>query len=238
MRMKWMLSTGILIGMAVLSGAAAQAQDSSSTQGQNSAPAQEQDNAPAQAQNKPETRSVTDVGLSFYKTFTSASSGNGTKQNPSNSAGGLLEVRHIANPWVGYEFTYSFNPYDQSLSQDASTCGNNCYNQPPVKVTGKASEISLDWVVSRKIRNFRPFAVGGLGFFITSPGYTLYSNNTVVRPTYVIGGGTDWDVLPHLGLRFQFRDNFFNAPNIYMIYPATGVMTHSAEPMVGAYYRF
>ena len=44
----------------------------------------------------------TDVGLSFYGAFSGTTSGNNTAQSPSNAAGGLIELRHISNPLMGF----------------------------------------------------------------------------------------------------------------------------------------
>jgi len=51
----------------------------------------------------------TDLAISLYGAFSGATNGNGVQQSPSNSAGGILELRHISNPLVGYEATYSYN---------------------------------------------------------------------------------------------------------------------------------
>ncbi len=177
----------------------------------------------------------TDVGLSFYKTFNTSTTGNGTTQSPSNSAGGMLEVRHIHSPFIGYEATYSYNPNDQMLSPTTGNCGYRCTNQP-TKITTRASEIALDWVVSTKFAGLRPFAVAGVGFYIGSPTSNQYDLNTIVRPAYVFGGGVDWGFLPHFGLRAQFRDNMFKAPDLDGLYSPTGVYTHMAEPMIGVFY--
>src|ERR1039458_4319302 len=68
----------------------------------------------------------TDVSASLYGAFTGTTSASGTAQSPSNAAGGLLEVRHIAKPWFGYEGTYSINRANQKYSASANsfvTCG-------------------------------------------------------------------------------------------------------------------
>src|ERR1035441_4489276 len=91
MRKNWILTTFILFGMAALTGAAAG--------GQAGAPQN------AQSGNAPSERAAavkhtqTDVGLSGYATFTSATHGNGTLQTPSNSGGGMLELRQILSPF-------------------------------------------------------------------------------------------------------------------------------------------
>jgi opacity protein-like surface antigen len=229
MRKKWMITTFILFGMAALTGAAAR--------GQAGAPAKEQTgNAPSERA-AAVRHTQTDVGISGYKTFTSATSGNGTQQTPSDSAGGMLEVRHIVSPLIGYELTYSYNPANQTYAPKTGACGFACQN-PVTKITGKASEIAIDYVASYKVGSLRPFVVGGLGFFMVFPGPTPFGNNTSVRPTYVYGGGLDWNIGARLGVRVQYRGNYYKAPNVASIYPATGVFTQTAEPMAGVFYRF
>lgn len=217
--MKWMLTTCILAGMAALTGAAAQGQ---------AGPAK-----PAAVQSD----SQTDIGLSGYATFTSSSTGMGLKQTPTNSYGGMLEVRHIAKPLLGYEMTFSFNPNDQKYAPVTGSCALTCQN-PVTSITNNAMEFTVDYVASKRIGNLRPFAVGGLGFYVSIPGDTPLGNNTSVRGVYVAGGGVDFDLSSHFGVRAQIRDNFYKAPNISSIYPATGVFTSSLEPMGGVYYRF
>jgi len=230
MRMKWMLTIFILIGMVALTGAAAY--------GQSGAPSNEQTGTASRQRTAAAAKtSQTDIGVSGYEAFTSGTSGNGTQQTPTNSPGGMLEVRHIASSLVGYEMTYSFNPAKQAYVPKTGACGLTCQN-PAATISANASEVAIDYVVSRKVGNLRPFAVGGLGFFITIPGATPYGNNTSIRPAYIVGGGVDWNANARFGVRLQCRDNFYNAPNISSIYPATGVMTHSLEPMGGIFYRF
>jgi hypothetical protein len=180
----------------------------------------------------------TDVALSGFATFTSSTSGFGTVQTPHNSVGGLLEVRHIVNPLVGFEFSYSFNPANQSYAPKAGACGFVC-GDPPLTVTGDASEVGGNWVFSVKKGSLRPFVLGGAGFMITLPtGNSPYTINTVVRPVFVYGGGLDWSFLPHLGLRLQVRGNTSKAPNLSNLYTSTTQYTQIYEPMGGVFYRF
>lgn len=225
MQMKWMQAVVALIGIAAVCGAAAQ--EPAGTTGQ----------ARAQQQQSAASESQFDIGVNFYDAFTSATSGFGTVQTPKNAVGGMLEARYIMKPLLGFEMTYSYNPANQSLVPKAGACNFTCAN-PPTSLTAKASEIGLDYVVSKKFGSLRPFAVGGLGFFITSPSRSTYEVNTVVRPAFIFGGGTDWGFLPHLGIRVQFRDNVYKAPNLSAFYPSTGKYTYSAEPMGGVYYNF
>src|ERR1700679_542899 len=96
----------------------------------------------------------TDVAASVYGAFTGTTSGNGTTQSPANGAGMLLELRHISNPLVGYEATYSFNQADQTYTGGGVTCGIPCGNvltPVTVHVPANAHEVTGDWIVSFKL---------------------------------------------------------------------------------------
>jgi hypothetical protein len=184
-----------------------------------------------------ETVKQTDIGVSGYFAMNGNTAGNGTQQTTTNAPGGLAELRQIQSNWIGYEIGVSFNPANQAYAPTASACSYVCAN-PPTKITGNAVETSLAYVVSKKMGNLRPFALGGIGAFIVIPGATPFGNNTSIRATYVFGGGVDYNIGNRLGLRIQVRDNMYKAPNDSSIYPATGVFTQSLEPMGGVYYRF
>ena len=177
----------------------------------------------------------TDAGLNVYRTFNNATSGNGTQQTPTNSVGGMLELRHIQSPFIGYEVTYSYNRNNQTYAPESGSCGFFCSNGTTAQPAYQ-NEVGLDWVFSVKFASLRPFAVAGLGFMINVPSTQGYQLNTVVRPAYIYGGGIDWGG-QRLGLRLQFRDNVYKAANLSDFYPTTGVFSHTAEPMVGVYFR-
>ncbi len=182
---------------------------------------------------------------------------------PSNQAGGLIELRHIANPIFGFEATYSFNRADQTYTTDP--------NHAPCPVFGcsistetvraNAHEITADWVPSLGIANFRPFGVLGVGLLLDVPDdtqatvitttgcatcaspsgsitTTTNSTSTSAKPVYVYGAGLDWGLLPHLGLRFQYRGNLYQSPNVTNLFSSTKTFAHTAEPMIGAYFNF
>ena len=60
-------------------------------------------------------RAQTDVALSLYGTFTGTTNYNIDleHQKSANAAGAIFEFRHIRNPLIGYEATYSFNRANQ-----------------------------------------------------------------------------------------------------------------------------
>lgn len=182
----------------------------------------------------------TSVGLSLYGAFNGATTGNNTNQSPSNSAGGLIELRHIANPILGFEGTYSYNRANQHYSFENPPPGNPC---PPTgctvaSVKANAHELTLDWTPSVPIANLRPFGVLGIGLLLNVPSGGLDIRGTSAKPVYVYGAGLDWGLLPHLGLRFQFRGNLYKAPDLDRLYTSTDAFTRTSEPMIGAYVSF
>lgn len=180
----------------------------------------------------------TSVGLSLYGAFSGATSGNGTQQSPSNSAGGLIELRHISNPILGVEVTYSYNRANQTYSLSAACPTTGCTNVSPATVKANAHELTLDWIPSVPIGNLRPFGVLGLGLLVDSPAGGDNTSGTSRKPVYVYGAGLDWGLLPHLGLRFQYRGNLYKAPDLTSLYRSTGAFMRTSQPMIGAYFSF
>ena len=105
-------------------------------------------------------------------------------------------------------------------------------------VSANAHEISGDWVASVHVANLRPFALAGVGLLLDVPSSGQSSTSTSTKPVFIYGAGLDWGLLPHLGLRFQYRGNLYKAPDLTRLYTSTNAFTHTAEPMIGAYLRF
>jgi hypothetical protein len=177
------------------------------------------------------------LGASFLRTFTQSSTGNGTVQTPTDSYGGMLEARRIHSPFVGYELGLAVTPDNQSLAPKAGACGFVCENKP-TNLTSKDFEIAGDWILSAKVGVLRPFVLGGLGVVVSAPGNGALDTNTVPRVAYIGGGGADIALHPRYGLRVQYRDSFFKAPNLLPIYVPTGKYTQIAEPTIGFYINF
>jgi opacity protein-like surface antigen len=175
----------------------------------------------------------TDVAASLYGAFNGTSNGNGVTQSPSNAAGGLIELRHIRNPIIGYEATYSFNRANQTYT-GCSTITSLCTRS---SVSANAHEVTGDWVVSVKLSNLKPFALAGGGLLFDAPVGGQTSASSTVKPLFVYGGGVDWGLLPHIGLRLQYRGNLYKAPNLTKLFTSTDTFTHTAEPMIGVYFR-
>jgi opacity protein-like surface antigen len=178
----------------------------------------------------------TSVALNLYGAFGGATNGNGVEESPSNAAGGLAELRHISNPLLGWEATYSYNRANQvyHLTGDLPCSTNNCVQA----VSANAHEITGDWIPSVQIGNIRPFALLGVGALLNEPAGNQSDTTSSNKPVYVYGAGFDWGLIPHIGLRFQYRGNLYQAPILSTLYTSSSAFTHTAEPMLGAYFKF
>jgi len=184
----------------------------------------------------------TDIALSLYGAFSKAESGNGVIQSPANSAGGMFEFRHIKNPLLGFEGTYSFNRADQKYSSAlAITCPINPPTPcppPAARIAADAHEVTADWVPSLKVLNLRPFAVLGGGLIFHQPTGDQPGTKSSTQGVFVYGAGLDIALIPHFGVRFQYRGNLYQAPDLTELFTSAKKFTHTAEPMGGVYIRF
>lgn len=205
----------------------------------------------AQSQNAQSDSSQIDVSGSFYGAFNRSTSGHGTKQTPKNSDGGMFEVRDLVSRWVGFGLAISFGPANQTFAVDSSTCSlfcppfppngpSNPFPNNPVTLTTKNIEVVPEYVPSKQFGRIRAFAVGGLGFNIFTTSASTYATTNRTRIAYVLGGGSDFSLTPHFGIRVQLRYNLYKAPDIATPggYPSTGAYTSSVEPMGGVFYSF
>lgn len=188
----------------------------------------------------PALQAQTSVAASVYGAFGGATSGNGTAQSPSNAAGGLIELRHISNPLVGFEASYSFNRANQHYEANYScpAAGSTCPAPLPITIPANAHQIALNWVVSAHVANIRPFALAGVGVLLDEVSGSPSGSSSTVKPVYIYGAGVDWGLLPHIGLRLQYRGNLYKAPDLAEAFSSTDRFAHTGQPMIGAYFRF
>jgi len=182
------------------------------------------------------TISQTDVSLSVYGAFSGTTTGDGIVQSPSNAAGGIVEVRHIVNPLIGFEGTYSFNRANQKYTPSAS-CGLPCGDITPATVSADAHEVTADYLASLKVANLRPFALAGAGLLFNEPSSGQPDTTSSNKPVFVYGAGLDWGLLPHVGVRLQYRGNLYRTPDLTTLYGSSGAFMHTSEPMIGIYLR-
>lgn len=187
------------------------------------------------AQNK------TTVAVSGLGDFPASTTSNNVQQHPYNQAGFMIEIRHISNPLMGFDVDYAFHRADQAYRAATPVCPASALpcTTPTQSVKANANELALNWVVSAPLAGFRIFALAGGGFENFNPsGTQTGGTQSQTKALFDYGAGVDWTVLPHLGLRFQYRGNVYKAPQLATAFSSTGKFTQDSEPMIGAYFRF
>lgn len=182
----------------------------------------------------------TDVALSLYGAFGGATDYNmGLEhQTPANAAGGMFELRHISNPLVGYEVTYSFNRANQVYSYTGPTPAGSGSGASLASVSANAHEITGDWLLTAPVGKVRLFVLSGVGLLLNEPVSGQSQTTSSKGPVWVYGAGVDWSLVPHVGLRFQYRGNVYKAPNLTTAFGSNSAFMYTAEPMIGAYFKF
>jgi opacity protein-like surface antigen len=107
----------------------------------------------------------------------------------------------------------------------------------PATISADAHEVTADYLASLKIANLRPFVLAGAGLLFNEPVSGQANATSSNKPVAVYGAGLDWGLLPHIGVRLQYRGNLYKAPDLTKAFSSTGAFTHTAEPMIGIYLR-
>lgn len=187
------------------------------------------------AQSKPGVHTLknTDVALSFFGTWSQGPNGAGGTVLPADAAGGMFELRHISSPLLGFEGTYSINRANEVISG-----GDGPSSREPQSVHANAHELTADWMPSLKLANVRGFGVLGMGLRLDVPNVGQNLTKTSTTPLYVYGAGLDWGLLPHIGLRLQYRGLLYKTPDVSGMFNSANKFMHTSQPMAGVYFRF
>jgi hypothetical protein len=186
-----------------------------------------------------------DLGVSGIGIFNPDSSGTNylpqhISQVPSNTFGALVQLRYTRSPLIGVELNYSQARFTENfqVTDIAGTPPSQfSYN---LGVQSTAHEETLGYVAhAGNYFGIRPYAGAGVGVieFRPTAGGGL-SLPTQYRAAFYYAIGADGDISPHFGLRVQFRQVFYGAPDFNQNYFATGARVSTTEPGVGFYLRF
>lgn len=172
-----------------------------------------------------------EAAASIFGQFTGTTNGNGIKDSPTDSLGGLATVRQSFHPWLGYEVNYGYTRFTES------------YSTIPFGVQNNVHEVSGAYLLQGPtipILGLQPFGavgVAGLIFLPTTVGGQKYGKQTRVPVLFEFG--VNYPILTsHLGLRLQYRGLSYKTPDFNATLLTTGTRRITSEPSVGAYLRF
>jgi hypothetical protein len=186
-----------------------------------------------------------DLGVSGIGSFTPNSSGTSylpqtIQQVPSNTLGALVELRYTHSPLIGVQFNYSYARFTENFT--LSNTSTTPASQLPftLGVQAKVDEFSLGYVAHGPtffgLHTFAGVGGGGIEFKPTSGGGLDLPAQ--IRGAIYYQVGVDAELNEHFGLRGQFRQVFYGAPDFNQNYLATGARVSTTEPGVGFYLRF
>ncbi len=154
--------------------------------------------------------------------------------SPGNTAGAVVTLRYVVSPFIGFEGNYGYARYTDTFTPFGA--------QASAGVQQNASEYTLGYVAHTRKQYFgvTPFASAGLGTIAFRPtpggGEALPKQ---ARAAYYFSVGAETTVLsPHFGVRAQYRQVFFKAPDFETNYLTIQQHTTTFEPGFGFFLRF
>jgi hypothetical protein len=186
-----------------------------------------------------------DFGVSGAALVTKAVAGTNYLNNPatlgaSSTLGALIQVRYVRKPLMGFEFNYGYARFTENFS-----FANTAAFGPPAglfPVQTKANEYTFGYVAHLPRYSFhgiQPFVAVGAGTTAFTPtpngGEGLPEK---ARMTYYYSIGAEDMVSKHFGLRLQFRQLFYKAPDFGQNYLTIQQQTFTSEPAFGFFLRY
>ncbi len=185
-----------------------------------------------------------DLGVSGFGEFTTTVNGTNylgvaLTQKPSTTVGALINVRYTKSPLLGAEFNYTYARYTQHF-----TTVNSSGNAQDYAILGGAQTTADEFTVgylahTPRVFGLQTFVSAGLGSteFKATPagGQNL---PTQARMTYYYSAGVEDSLTAHFGIRAQFRQAFYLAPDFGQNYLTIKQRQITTEPAIGFYLHF
>ena len=154
-------------------------------------------------------------------------------QHPSNTFGGLATLRYTKSPLVGLEINYGYARYTENFLSTPSYITNGAQTN--------VSEATVGYVLHGPslvgLQTFGSAGIGALIFHPTAGGGQGLPERARFAPYYAIGVEEPL-FSSHFGIRAQFRQLFFTAPDFDQNYLTLNKRTFTSEPGVGFYLHF
>lgn len=161
---------------------------------------------------------------------------NSNDQTPSHEAtksgGFLVGYSYQFNRWLGAEGNYGFTRNTQKY---LTGIGPTSLESDFHEVTG-----ALVLHIPARVRSFRPYVLGGGGALIFDPTgrFGVAGADRQTRGTFLYGGGANFDVTDHFGVRVEYRGLVYKVPDFTINTLNLDRFTHLAQPSAGIFVRF
>ena len=174
-----------------------------------------------------------EISLQGTGSFTGDTNSHDVFQQSTNSGGFLLGYRRHFNSWLAADANYGWNRNTQEYFAPSGFAA----------VRSNVHEISGDLALTLpfKIARLRPYVLAGVGALIFDPrdsvGVPGFAD-TQTKPTFLYGGGVDYDLVHNVALRVGYRGLVYKAPDFGVGGLNLDKVTHTAQPSAGIVFRF
>jgi opacity protein-like surface antigen len=173
------------------------------------------------------------VNLSYTGVFTKDTSGNGITDNATRAGGLQVSYTYMFNHWTGVEGTFGWARNTQNYSGDFGASG----------IQSNMHEMTGALVLRPPVRlaKVRPYMLAGTGALRFSPTADAGNSAGILSQTkaaFLYGGGADFDVARHVGIRADYRGFLTRTPDFKSATLTLDATTHVAQPSLGIFFRF
>ncbi len=160
---------------------------------------------------------------------------------PSTTVGLLIQLRYTKSPLIGAEFNYGYSRFTEDFNVTNTPASPPNSSQFPLGIQSVVSEYTLGYLAHGPRRfGVQPFAGVGGGAVAFKP--TLFGGQGVLsqaRGAFYYTVGAENIVLgQHFGVRAQFRQLFYAAPDFQANYLANGQRSVTTEPTIGFFLKY
>jgi outer membrane immunogenic protein len=169
-------------------------------------------------------------GTGFY---TKDSTGQGIRQQATDTGGFLVGYRYHLNRWLAAETTYGFVRNTQSYSAPLAFSG--------IQTDVHQATGGLVFRLPSPVRlRLNPYVLAEGGALVFNPtGNTLVPGaDSQARGAFIYGGGADFLLSKHFSLRAEYRGFVYKAPDFGLSALNSDAVSHSAQPSAGIVFRF
>lgn len=177
-----------------------------------------------------ETRSEVSVqGTGFFTTDTT---GNGVRNNVTNTGGFLIGYRYSFNRWLAAEANYGYDRNTQIyFGSGLGRVESNVHQATGSAVFKLPRFARLD-----------PYALAGGGALMFDPtgnaGGSFGGATWQAKGAFVYGVGADYAVARHISLRAEYRGYVYKSPDFNVANLNTNAWAHTAQPSAGITFHF
>lgn len=167
--------------------------------------------------------------------FTKDTSGQGTTQRTTNTGGFLVGYRYNLTPWLAAEAVYGYDRNSQHYF------GSSGFSRVQANIHQATGGFVVRIPTYHRLR-LSPYVLAEGGALVFDPtGNTFGTVPGAQRQTtgvFAYGGGADFPLIKHVGLRAEYRGLVYSAPDFGLAALNTNTVTHTAQPSAGLVFRF